>query len=160
MSREVWRRCVENSNYEVSNLGRVRSARGVLRPSASASGHLSVVLGRSVGTKQVHQLVMSAFVGPRPKGMEVLHLDHDPSNNARVNLKYGTRSENLSMDYDAGRRSQAKPVDVIYPDGTTVRFRSICEAAKNIGISQPAATRCAQVGGTTRKEKVRISYVD
>jgi hypothetical protein len=38
---------------------------------------------------------MLAFVGPRPPGLEIRHLDGDPGNNALNNLRYGTRSENL-----------------------------------------------------------------
>ena len=107
--------------YQASDAGRVRSvdrrvrlvahgvettrlARGrILRPAPSRSGHLSVVLGRS-NTRGVHTLVMRAFVGEPPEGNEVLHLDHNPTNNALANLRYGTRSENMRMDYAAGKR--------------------------------------------------------
>jgi hypothetical protein len=113
--------------YQVSDLGRVRSVdrlvefprylrdgawrsaslrkrKGVLlRPGPMRSGHLTVALGRG-NSRQVHQLVLLAFVGPCPEGHEVLHLDHDPKNNRLDNLKYGTRSENIKMDYAAGRR--------------------------------------------------------
>lgn len=47
---------------------------------------------------------MLAFEGPCPKGCEVLHLNHNPSDNRRANLKYGTRSENMKMDYAVGVR--------------------------------------------------------
>jgi len=33
---------------------------------------------------------MLAFVGPRPDGMEIIHKDGDPCNNALTNLEYGT----------------------------------------------------------------------
>jgi len=116
--------------YEVSDRGRVRSIdrtqtyhridqysgdyitvirhlRGrILRPAAADSGHLSVVLGRSGGTKQIHALVLSAFVGPCPKGSEGCHRDDVPSNNNLDNLRWGTRSENL---LDAVRNGK-KPI--------------------------------------------------
>lgn len=113
--------------YQVSNQGRVRSLDRTIRfpgyttragiqrsPSLrsfkgtllalgpSKSGHLSVPLGRPTIGRQVHQLVLLAFVGPCPTGHEVLHLDSDPTNNCLGNLKYGTRSENLKMDYARG----------------------------------------------------------
>lgn len=53
----------------------------------------------------VHTLVMLAFKGPCPANMEILHMDHNPANNVLTNLKYGTRSENLKMDYTAGVRT-------------------------------------------------------
>jgi hypothetical protein len=43
----------------------------------------------------VHTLVLEAFVGPRPLGMEEgRHLDGDKTNNVFTNLMWGTRSEN------------------------------------------------------------------
>jgi HNH endonuclease/NUMOD4 motif len=92
--------------YEVSNFGRVRSlgrpsrngirsfSPRMLRPGPSNYGHLSVVLGRR-NTRMVHQLVLQAFVGSRPLGMEVRHLDGDPTNNRLENLCWGTRTENI-----------------------------------------------------------------
>jgi len=42
----------------------------------------------------VHQVVLLAFDGPRPKGMESRHLDSNPFNNHYSNLAYGTQAEN------------------------------------------------------------------
>lgn len=120
--------------YQVSDAGRVRSldhyvrlvAHGVetrrlspgrvLRPGPSTSGHLSVTLGRG-NTKQVHALVMLAFEGPPPPGHEVLHENHTPTDNRRTNLRYGTRGENLKMDYAAGTRK-------VHPNFIGARWRA------------------------------------
>lgn len=114
-TQEEWRPVVGyEGSYEVSDHGRVRSldrfvrstsrrgkpylmaCRGkVLRPAANKtrSGHLHVILvGR---TRTIHTLVAEAFLGPRPVGMEVRHLDDHPSNNNLSNLAYGTQSENV-----------------------------------------------------------------
>ena len=98
--------------YEVSNLGDVRSItrrfkvaikggeysttrKGrILRAGGSKSGHLSVVLGRG-NTKSVHALVLTAFVGDRPKGMDTRHKDGNPANNKLSNLHWGTRADNI-----------------------------------------------------------------
>lgn len=45
---------------------------------------------------------MEAFVGPRPEGLEVRHLDGDPSNNVLSNLTYGTRSDQRMDDVRNG----------------------------------------------------------
>jgi hypothetical protein len=119
---EVWRDIPGyEGRYQVSNMGRVRSldhkvrvvAKGVdtfrrspgkvLRPGRCQSGHMSVAIGKG-NSRPVHQLVLHAFVGPTPEGHEVLHLNHVPSDNRLEKLRYGTRSENLRMDYEAGRR--------------------------------------------------------
>ena len=97
--------------YEVSDLGRVRSldrtvnrcghavrlrGRQLSMGGVHPSGHIYVHLhadGRDA-THQVHRLVMAAFVGPCPEGMEVRHLNGDPADNRLENLTYGTRAEN------------------------------------------------------------------
>jgi hypothetical protein len=120
---ETWKPVVgHEAAYEVSDHGRVRSlARRVrlvtrqagettrsvppriLRPGANKSGHLSVAIGRR-NNRLVHQLVLEAFVGPRPEGYEVLHCNGDPTDNRLSNLRYGTRSENLKdIFYHKGR---------------------------------------------------------
>lgn len=40
--------------------------------------------------------------------MEVLHINHTPNDNRLCNLRYGTRSENLAMDYAAGTRKASQ----------------------------------------------------
>jgi hypothetical protein len=42
----------------------------------------------------VHRLVLEAFVGSRPTGMETRHLDGDRANNRLENLVWGTKAEN------------------------------------------------------------------
>jgi hypothetical protein len=98
--------------YEVSSLGTVRSldrqvwsARGfwmrvrgrILALSSLPTGHLHVTLkhgGRSEN-RQVHRLVLEAFAGPCPEGMEACHGDGDPTNNALSNLRWDSRSANV-----------------------------------------------------------------
>lgn len=123
MIPESWKPVVGfKGHYEISTLGRVRSLpreliatscngkkylkffKGkLLRPGRKPSGHLSVALGRG-NSNDLHVMVMAAFVGPVPKGQEVLHKDHNPGNNKLSNLKYGTRGENVKMDYEAKTR--------------------------------------------------------
>jgi hypothetical protein len=109
---EEWR-TIEGSMpvAEVSNLGRVRSvrrvrvdARGNLRvkneklrkltPDRDGYPCVGICYDGKVATKKVHQLVLEAFVGPRPDGMECLHDDHDKKNNRLSNLSYGTHRQN------------------------------------------------------------------
>lgn len=96
--------------YQVSNLGRVRSLdRVVTRSGFDKRLKGKILLGRVVDygriivslskggvvrRRKVHSLVMEAFVGPYPDGLEIRHLDGDPSNNCIDNLRYGTSKEN------------------------------------------------------------------
>ncbi len=45
-------------------------------------------------SREVHGIVLEAFVGPCPSGMECRHLDGDGTNNHISNLRWGTRKEN------------------------------------------------------------------
>ena len=95
--------------YEVSDQGRVRGldrfgrgGRFVLgrmkKLTPNKDGYLTVSLSDATGQefrRQVHRLVLEAFVGPAPEGMESLHgPDHTPSNCRLDNLRWGTRTEN------------------------------------------------------------------
>ena len=43
----------------------------------------------------IHQLVLEAFVGPKPEGTECRHLDGNPLNNHVDNLEWGTHNQNM-----------------------------------------------------------------
>lgn len=110
--------------YSVSDLGRVRSEHRVVTRSDGTpctvrervlrcgrrDGYPSVVLRNvSLGKHlKVHHLVMQAFMGPRPEGIEVLHRDDDRNNPALANLYYGTQSENLYDCVRNGNHVQAR----------------------------------------------------
>jgi hypothetical protein len=52
-----------------------------------------VFLGKGASRK-VHRLVLEAFVGPCPPGMECCHNDGNPLNNRLDNLRWDTRRSN------------------------------------------------------------------
>lgn len=88
-------RSVERTIYLVD--GRVRTFPSkILIPGRRDSGHLQVALWRDNKgkTRKIHQLVLEAFVGPCPEGMECRHDNDIPDDNRRSNLRWGTRSEN------------------------------------------------------------------
>lgn len=85
--------------YEVSDAGRVRNSktRNTLSLGRKRCGRLQVGL-RSPGRQRrwflVHRLVLLAFVGPQPAGMECCHWDGDQSNNRLENLRWDTAAAN------------------------------------------------------------------
>jgi hypothetical protein len=84
----------------------------------------------------VHQLVLEAFVGPRPDGMESLHgLGGKLDNRYPENLRWGTSSEN-HLDQ--------------YRDGTMVRARL------SAAIVRECRTRYAAGGVTQRELAARV----
>lgn len=94
--------------YEVSDHGQVRSLtryvpgkdgrktlyKGrVLKPWRQKSGHMAVRLGRGK-REYVHRLVLAAFKGDCPIGLEACHADDNPGNNHIDNLRWASRSAN------------------------------------------------------------------
>ena len=97
--------------YEVSDQGRVKSLdrivrsrwgtdkplRGRILQQSSQGRYLVVTLYREGKPKMfmVHHLVLLAFIGPRPDGLQGLHFDDDASNNSLGNLRWGTPADNM-----------------------------------------------------------------
>jgi hypothetical protein len=54
----------------------------------------------------VHSLILEVFVGPRPPGMEVRHLDGNRANNHLGNLVWGTHQQNCDDQYVHGTKLQ------------------------------------------------------
>lgn len=116
---EEWRTIPGHEGYQVSSLGRVRGVdrlvptsygsvrrqRGVLlRQEIYGPGYRRVGLAQR--TSQVHALVLLAFVGPRPDGLQACHNDGDPGNNRVDNLRWDTPSSNIQDLIRHGRHNQ------------------------------------------------------
>lgn len=108
---EEWRDVVGYEGlYQVSNLGNVRSLdriityatsgqtrqyRGQLLSPGKTGDRLTVSLGNGTAKSfYVHDLVLIAFKGPCPEGMEGCHNDGNGTFNDVTNLRWDTRSEN------------------------------------------------------------------
>lgn len=104
---EVWKPIPGYDGYEASDQGRIRSIdrqvwcgthyrrwKGrILKPGTKEKGHKFVVVGQQEN-RNLHQLVMLAFVGPCPEGMEVCHNNGKAGDNRLTNLRYDTPEEN------------------------------------------------------------------
>src|SRR6266700_5008781 len=111
--KEIWKWVIGfRKKYKVSNFGRVKSVKRmiaggnggwriskskIMDTSPGWYGHLLVGLSKQGThyTKLVHRLVLEAFVGPCPEGMECRHFpDRDPTNNRLDNLSWDTEQVN------------------------------------------------------------------
>lgn len=120
LTGENWRPIPGHVGYEASDQGRIRSvdrtiywpgghrhaAGRVLKPVYDRKGYHRVQLGVGNG-RAVHQLVLEAFVGPRPSGYETLHANDKRDDNRLSNLRWGTASENVREAVQRGRHSRA-----------------------------------------------------
>ena len=115
--QEVWRPVVGyEGRYVVSSLGRVQrlaySATAfdrrlqrdmtrhhksrLLRLTPDKAGYLKVRIGQE--TRLVHQLVLLAFVGPRPNRCVACHGPAGIADNSVDNLSWGSLSKNMGED--------------------------------------------------------------
>ena len=148
--------------YEVSNLGRVKrvvGGRGVrighcLSPHKTSNGYLNVRLTTNGQKKipSIHGLVAEAFLGPRPQGLQVRHLDGDKTNNSIHNLAYGTPKENGQDNVRLG----------VMPKGERVHSSVLTQdqAAKCIELLQKkmSATQVARLLKIPKNTVYKIKY--
>jgi hypothetical protein len=122
---ETWRDAVRYEKaYAVSTRGRVKTVErrakiggGRTRRvcerflKAGLTGNYEIV-NLSLRGKQkmhlVHRLVLEAFVGPCPDGMECCHEDGNPTNNRLENLRWGTPKDNSNDDAKNGTRDRMR----------------------------------------------------
>ena len=136
---EEWRPVVGYEGlYEVSDQGRVRTVartivrrngriqpapQRVLKLKLSPHGYWRIGLTNELAGRQrfhfVHRLVLAAFVGPCPEGMQCRHLDGNPANNAVQNLCWGTCSENNLDKLRHGTHPEARKTHCKYGHGFT-----------------------------------------
>jgi len=108
--KEIWKPIKDFTNYEISDLGRVRScARSSIhspRPvfkilkdhQTGDSDYRGITLRKDNKAFhfRVHHLVLEAFVGPRPLGYETNYKDGIKRNNEADNLEWTTHAKNMA----------------------------------------------------------------
>ena len=126
MIGESWK-AIMGWPYEVSSLGRVRRsvafralhAGRLLKTQENCRwGYVSVYL-QDTGRKcrvVVHKLVAEAFLGPRPDGCDIDHMDGDRTNNSLANLRYLPVAENRGARGEENGNSR-------WPDHFVLRIR-------------------------------------
>jgi hypothetical protein len=137
-----WLPIADFPNYEISDSGLVRriDTKKEIAQNTKRGKHpyKRVHLSHEGVSKYllVHRLVLTAFVGPCPKGEQALHKDDNPANNALDNLMWGTPKRNHETINRRGERNgRAKLTE---DDVLTIRSSSCStsELAQTYGVSQ------------------------
>lgn len=111
---EEWRQVVGFPNYQVSNLGNIRSENGIMTPSLDTYGYRQVNVYRKDGggfrgtgryTRKVYKLVMEAFVGRQDGKTEIDHVNRNRQDDRLENLRWVTSQENNC--------NRGKPLDML-----------------------------------------------
>lgn len=157
------------TRYQVSNQGRVRALHTkkvrredgsvkhvltsyVLKPFTKASGYLylSLCIDGKLRHIYVHTLVAAAFLGPRPQGLQVDHINGESQDNRARNLRYVTPRENL-----ANRRRKPKPRIAKPGHGSELHFALHIRADGLDGFSY----RCSSWADFEARTGVKRGYV-
>ncbi len=155
---EQWAPIPGTEGYEVSDRGNVRSwwtrrsnqkvradePRTLKpRPGRPDGSYPSVSLPRAQGgyvTRQIHSLVLLAFVGPRPQRREIAHLNGDAKDNRLVNLAYVTHAENEAHKREHGTWDTRKGGAIL-----STEFVAEIKYLLNLGISQAEVSRAVHL---------------
>jgi len=116
---EIWKEIKDYHNYQVSNLGRVKTSKFysniykkyfdrelILKEKTNCFGYKFVGLGCGKRGKKkniaIHRLVAQAFLDNPNNYKEVNHKDGNKANNNVNNLEYCSRSQNMLHAYKLG----------------------------------------------------------
>lgn len=120
----------------------------------SKRGYLTVVLYNTAGRRRfyVHHLVLRAFVGPRPSGLEGCHEDCNHQNNRACNLRWDTSAGNRADTIRAGRFARGEKMPHAKLDPEKVRAARI---AYSQGRSAKSLARLHEVALNTMLKALR-----
>lgn len=146
------------TRYQASDLGRVRSldrfvrSRGgqrkvrgqILKPQRHIEGYLQINLDRRTFT--VGPLVLSAFKGPCPKGMECAHGNGDKRDNVPTNLRWATPLSNANdrrLHGTSGRGERNATAKLTAAIAVAIRSdtRPQLDIAAEFGIAQSTVSK-------------------
>ena len=141
-----------NGDYQISNLGRVKSFKcnkeKILSPYKNKSGYYTIGLKTGKETKyfRVHRLVAKAFI-PNPNNYPFInHKDETRDNNAVANLEWCTAKYNSNYGHSAQKISISNGKTVCQYDlkGNLInKFHSAREAGKALNVRyQRITARC------------------
>lgn len=165
---EIWKDIKGfEGKYQVSNMGRVRNTKrlNILSPS-KYQRYLRVNLAEGKKGKYktiaIHRLVAMAFVEGYAEGLEVNHIDENPSNNVSTNLEFLTHAKNVVYGTFTPRRmatlhKTGRIRNVIQKDmngNIIATYKSIKEASQKSGVPYMTIKRILHRGVRWRKDYV------
>ncbi|ARQ94542.1 HNH endonuclease family protein [Weissella phage PWc] len=143
---EKWQPVNEKlGDYSISTLGRIKNNKTgkIRKENYDKNGYAVMTLRNTpdITYCRVHRLVAQAFI-PNPESKpEVHHINHDINNNRVENLMWVNQDEQYDEHWHDKfntkvKNSKSKPIMV-----GDVKYVSISDAARNLGISD-ATIRC------------------
>ncbi|QWY14814.1 HNH endonuclease [Staphylococcus phage SAP23] len=161
--------------YQVSNLGNVKSFKGkekILKQYKNKDNRYIVTLRNNNNNKvyTTYYLVAISFIGEKPEGYEICHIDGNSENNELSNLKYDTCSENHLDVYRYGGKNNKGKLEIkdvlnirkLYDTGN----KTVSEIAKLYNINKSSISRIVNRknfpwlldDGSIKESKTQIKY--
>ena len=124
-----------------------------MKASIDNRGYESVCLRKdgTSHTRRIHKLVAESFVGDVDNNLDVIHIDHDRSNNDLDNLQINTRSQNMRSIYHNGHKQIHRMKKIVCVETGEV-FESITECAVVMNTSRQAVSRCVNNPALTNSD--------
>lgn len=112
--------------------------------------------GGSYKTFSVHKLVLTAFVGPCPEGMECRHLNGIKTDCRLKNLEWGTQEENVQDNRDHRKYSTHRRTRQYTLDGKTLCLK---EWATHLKVPYAALYQRIRTLGMTFEEAIAAPFL-
>jgi hypothetical protein len=166
---EQWKKIVEATNYEVSNLGRIKNTKSgqILNPGIAGNGYkqvsLRIIDSDKFEKRYVHRLVATYWIDNPEEKREVNHKNLNRTDNRVENLEWITSSENQKHKYANGnyKTSNRKVVQLDENDNQIKTYSSVAEAAKAMGINRQGIDKvCKGTYGRKTAAGFKWKYLD
>jgi hypothetical protein len=163
---EEWRQVSDFPDYEVSNLGRVKSHKRrapiILKNNYYSNGYVFVLLfnGEKRKSCSVHRLVLENFCPcDNMEQLQVNHINCIRDDNRLENLEWTTRQENAKYRDNLKHTPKAQTIRVVFlDDREDMYFNSKMACAKYFGVSRKTIDKYLETQNIRSDRKVQAHF--
>jgi hypothetical protein len=147
---ENWIEIEEFPGYHVSDQGRVRGKRGIIKPGNTKRGYFVVrlYLGNVRGADYIHKLVLKAFGPEQPPDTTIDHINRIITDNRIENLRWATKQQQIDNTVFDEPKGSKNPNSKL-TESDIPKIRQLI----SMGLSQK------EIGERFNANRVTISYI-